>query len=464
MIDLLADCKSKVYNGTYGKFLYDDSILMPEDKKLKDSDYPYPHVLKEKIRDLQKYYPWKVRVHELEDKVYGHIPSTVEGLNGTLVLEKSIQVVEVTYDFNKTKNKPGIVVFSVDPTGISIPSAMILLIYNLLEKCESKIPLLLKLNWYFIPLGNPHGFYYNTVTVPNLSKDQKPLAFRKNRRMISTKYGKCFGVNIDRNFDYHWGEGDFENGTQVATSDGVGCDEFYAGPSAFSESESVALRNFFLQKKEEVKLYIQLQTRLDNRKHASIEYPWTYTKEPPPGVQSLVEMATCAQKLIHYNTKLMFKVRQASKRLQASGTILDWLSGKLGAKLAYSIKSSVQQSSPIDADSLQKNTQMEFTEFKGGVYALASQLSFPMATPKSLCIPKWANIEDPKTDVKKIARIVEIKGLDLRSGNKKEQEIATTANEIRIAVQEMEKDVQGVSDQVMELINKLHIKLYEFID
>ncbi|KAJ4442675.1 hypothetical protein ANN_04264 [Periplaneta americana] len=175
---------------------------------------------------------------------------------------------------------------AVDPMGLYLPSCMIQMMYKLLDDCTVKVPLLTELDWYFMPIGNPTGFYYNTISVPKMSREKRhdgapphfdrrirnhlnatfpdrwigrdgavpwtprspdltpldfflwgdvkcfmyetpidtagdlvtrvveaahPKAYRKNRRPnpatspINKQNVICYGVNIDRNFDFNWG-------------------------------------------------------------------------------------------------------------------------------------------------------------------------------------------------------------------------------------------------------------------
>src|SRR3990172_2758111 len=64
--------------------------------------------------------------------------------------------------------------------------------------------------------------------------------WRKNRR----NNGGCFGVDLNRNYPYGWG---YDNG-----SSNNPCSDTYRGPSAGSEPESQAIRNFILPKQPKI--------------------------------------------------------------------------------------------------------------------------------------------------------------------------------------------------------------------
>lgn len=60
-------------------------------------------------------------------------------------------------------------------------------------------------------------------------------------------WGKCEGVDPNRNFDYHWGEME-EGGTSLDP-----CHETYAGPRAFSEPETKAMADYILANKQNIR-------------------------------------------------------------------------------------------------------------------------------------------------------------------------------------------------------------------
>jgi carboxypeptidase T len=83
---------------------------------------------------------------------------------------------------------------------------------------------------YFIPCVNPDGYKFNEKNNP-----QGGGLWRKNTRKDDT--GKVQGVDLNRNYGYEWG---YDNtGSSILPSDAT-----YRGPSAFSEPETSAIREF----------------------------------------------------------------------------------------------------------------------------------------------------------------------------------------------------------------------------
>jgi len=106
-----------------------------------------------------------------------------------------------------------------------IAPATVLYILDQLITDPSAAPLLDQAMIYFIPSANPDGYVY-TWTSTRL--------WRKNRR---ANVGGSYGVDINRNWNDHWG-GEGSSGTPTS--------ETYRGTAPFSEPESTAISNFVI--------------------------------------------------------------------------------------------------------------------------------------------------------------------------------------------------------------------------
>lgn len=104
-------------------------------------------------------------------------------------------------------------------------------------------------DFYILPLLNPDGYDYSWENVRLWRKNRRPAnctGLVKNFVHEQQKAAQeiffandetdCYGVDINRNFEISFGQG--ENEDDVFSGS-------YRGPSAFSEPESRALRNFF---------------------------------------------------------------------------------------------------------------------------------------------------------------------------------------------------------------------------
>ncbi|MCB9464781.1 MAG: immune inhibitor A [Candidatus Eisenbacteria bacterium] len=86
---------------------------------------------------------------------------------------------------------------------------------------------------FILPVVNPDGVEYNATTNPGGGG-----LWRKNRRVNG---GGSFGVDLNRNFGFNWG---YDNiGSSPSSSS-----DTYRGPSAFSEQETQAVRDFVLSR------------------------------------------------------------------------------------------------------------------------------------------------------------------------------------------------------------------------
>lgn len=92
------------------------------------------------------------------------------------------------------------------------------------------------LDFIIVPCANPDGFEYSRSSL----KPQIRL-WRKNRspeQCTRTAWGGlhcCRGVDLNRNFDFHWAE----TGSSLSA-----CSNLFSGKKAFSEPEARAIANF----------------------------------------------------------------------------------------------------------------------------------------------------------------------------------------------------------------------------
>ncbi|XP_013115075.2 zinc carboxypeptidase [Stomoxys calcitrans] len=91
------------------------------------------------------------------------------------------------------------------------------------------INLLWNYDWIFVPVLNPDGLEYTHYKERLWRKNRKPTGF-------SNSSGPCYGVDMNRNFDFEWGR----SGWNID----VPCDHWYGGAEPDSEPEVQALQNF----------------------------------------------------------------------------------------------------------------------------------------------------------------------------------------------------------------------------
>ncbi|XP_050346464.1 uncharacterized protein LOC126770898 [Nymphalis io] len=127
-------------------------------------------------------------------------------------------------------------------------TAAMYVLYQLIERSEARSDLLTKFRFWIIPVFNPDGYDYS-MTFPNRRYWSKNL-----RQSWDTCKGRdtcrsceefglrctiqpCYGVNLDRNFEYQWIPPEELRAEHP-------CGSLYAGPRQLSETETYALTHF----------------------------------------------------------------------------------------------------------------------------------------------------------------------------------------------------------------------------
>lgn len=154
---------------------------------------------------------------------------------------------------------------------------------------------------WIVPMVNPDGHQYS-VTSQRL--------WRKNRR---NNGDGSFGVDLNRNYGYQWGG---------PGSSGDSFSEIYRGPSAFSEPETQAVRDFVQAHPPRALISYHNFSQL-------ILYPWGYTNSPPPRRGLLDSLAVAMANRIRDVHGENYTPEQASDLYLASGDTIDWLFGVL---------------------------------------------------------------------------------------------------------------------------------------
>ena len=172
-----------------------------------------------------------------------------------------------------------------------------------------------------VPVVNPDGYEYSR----NVDR-----FWRKNRR---NNGGGSFGVDLNRNFGFNWGPG--FNGSSGNRNSNI-----YRGPSAFSEPESQALRDLFLDDQ-------QIVSHIDFHSFGQIiAGPWGYTLENPPLVDILDRQASLMSDAIREVNGEVYVWGDDTNVLGiANGITNDWVYGDQGA-FSYTVELRPESSNP----------------------------------------------------------------------------------------------------------------------
>ncbi|ODV62904.1 putative metallocarboxypeptidase, partial [Ascoidea rubescens DSM 1968] len=179
-----------------------------------------------------------------------------------------------------------------------------------------------KLNFLIIPVMNPDGYEYSWTT---------ERLWRKNRQ--ETFLPRCFGIDIDHSFDYHW--------TQTSDND-YPCDEDYAGDDPFEAIEAEQYNDYL----NYTKSHFNIHGYIDLHSYAQeILYPYAFScKEMPDDEENLIELGYGLAKAIRGKTGKHYGVFPACKDRNSnlmpglgSGSSLDYMYNKR-AYWAFQIK------------------------------------------------------------------------------------------------------------------------------
>lgn len=167
-----------------------------------------------------------------------------------------------------------------------------------------------------VPLLNVDGYDYAWT---------KDRMWRKNRRV--NQKSKCFGVDLNRNFDAHFG----------MTTDGASspnpCSETHNGHRAFSEPETTAVRDYITGTAQ------RIVAAIDFHSYSQLilsPYGWCHfsTTCDPPNEQRLWQVGETMKNVMQAN----YTNEHSSELYLTSGSTDDWLYAGAHIPLAYTIE------------------------------------------------------------------------------------------------------------------------------
>ena len=200
----------------------------------------------------------------------------------------------------------------------------IYLILHLLSLPKTYLHIFLSsINIYFLPLINADTYKYNCEKY-FLTNSTKSMYSRKNRErnfLTNCKNGEDIGVDLNRNYDYFFGEDD-------KGSSGSPCSEQYRGEFPFSEPETINIKNF-IEDRPDIKIAINYHSwgnliitpfnYLKSNKSEEIlqnEFPMHY------------KMYQDFKKEANYPINFLFGNGDNTIQYLANGDAADWLLGK----------------------------------------------------------------------------------------------------------------------------------------
>ncbi len=170
---------------------------------------------------------------------------------------------------------------------------------------------------WIVPMLNPDGHQYS-VTNDRL--------WRKNRR---NNNDGTFGVDLNRNYSYHWG-GPGSSGSTFS--------ETYRGPVAFSEPETGAIKTLAAAHEFKAMLSYHNFSQL-------VLFPWGHTNSNSPDHALMLNMARKMADEIRGVHNKNYTPQQSSDLYLASGDATDWLYGETSVP-SFTIELRPRSSSP----------------------------------------------------------------------------------------------------------------------
>ena len=211
------------------------------------------------------FYTYDEIVSELDSMrmLYPNLITVKDSIGGTLE-GRTIWAAKISDNPDITEGEPEVfyngLIHAREPAGMMV---VIYFMYYLLENygLDPEVTYLVdNRELYFVPLINVDGYVYNQQTNPNGGG-----MWRKNRK---DNGNGCFGIDLNRNFSYMWGYNNIGSNPDP-------CDEFYRGTEAFSELETLAIRDF--SNSRNFKLAINFHTYGN-----LLLFPWDFINLPAP--------------------------------------------------------------------------------------------------------------------------------------------------------------------------------------
>ncbi|XP_049869382.1 uncharacterized protein LOC126369133 [Pectinophora gossypiella] len=217
-------------------------------------------------------------------------------------------------------------------------AAAMYILYQLIERSETHTDLLGKFRFWVIPVFNPDGYDYS-MTFPqrrewmkNLRQTWDICKDRESCRYCDT-YGlrctisPCYGVNLDRNFEYQWIPPEELRAEHP-------CGNLYAGTRQLSEAETQALTNFLHKQGTTIAVFIAFK----EGDVLGVMYPHSHTRKKRAFDQIYRQRASRAAASAYSIAGRPYVAGQTSEFLPLyAGGIEDWADGHLGIDNTYTI-------------------------------------------------------------------------------------------------------------------------------
>ncbi|XP_060656003.1 carboxypeptidase B1-like [Drosophila nasuta] len=220
------------------------------------------------IEDLAQQYPSRVFVKTVGKSYEGRTMKTIRITNGDGRANKNVILIDG----------------GIHAREWIAHAAVLYAIGELSNNYQKHAQLLQDYDWVILPVVNPDGYEFTQLSADN-------RFWRKTRQPINES---CIGTDGNRNFDFHWNE----TGAYWDP-----CSTIYPGPKAFSEPETIVMRDLIQSLAGRGKMYLTLHSY-----GQYILYPYGYTNALPVTWRDLEEVARAGANAIMEATGTRYKV------------------------------------------------------------------------------------------------------------------------------------------------------------
>merc|ERR1711997_25683 len=189
------------------------------------------------------------------------------------------------------------------------------MINELVNNYEENKAIVDNLNIHFIPMANPDGYEYSRNSDRMWRKNRNPSPGKDSSKA-------CKGVDLNRNWGYHWGEAGVSHNT---------CSDIYCGTGPFSELESLNIKN-----------YVEALEPTPVLGHCIHSYsqlwlwPYGYAYNAyPPNKAEIKKLAEDAADALYQVHGTVFDPINSAELYPAAGASDDWYRGGLGTRYSF---------------------------------------------------------------------------------------------------------------------------------
>ncbi|KAI4499859.1 hypothetical protein M0802_005115 [Mischocyttarus mexicanus] len=164
--------------------------------------------------------------------------------------------------------------------------------------------------WYIFPVFNPDGYEYTHT---------RNRLWRKNLKQSTWR---CKGVDLNRNWDFHWAE--------VGASSNP-CSETYPGPKGFSEIETKSMSTFIKNIPEKLIAYLAFHSYSQ-----LLLIPFGHSNKRIDNYDDLMEIGRFSVKALAKRYGTNYNVGNIVDVIYpASGGSMDWVRATINPRITY---------------------------------------------------------------------------------------------------------------------------------